>query len=177
MVQTEVERKVEIDGLELKLRLDRMDKLNDGKFLVIDYKSGVVDTKAWEPRASDVQLPLYATFALDRQEEPLGGLVFAQVRAGDRKFAGSLWTPKETLFPWVNGAKALGKQKLSLEKLRIWRDAIESLVEEFLEGRAEVDPIDPRETCERCGLQPLCRITAGGEDEEQQEEAGEGNDA
>jgi len=169
---TEVERKVRIKGLEIKLRLDRMDKLNDGKFLVIDYKSGLVDTKEWETRASDLQLPLYAAFALDAVTEPLGGLVFAQVRAGDRKFAGSLSKPKETLFSWINGTMSLGKQKLTEEKLAAWKNAIEELVQAFLDGRVEVDPIDPRKTCERCGLQSLCRIAEGVEDEEQPEDGG-----
>ena len=67
----------------MKLRLDRLDRLNDGSLLVIDYKSGNVAIKSWElPRPDDVQLPLYAAFGLDRERET-GGLVFAKVRTGD----------------------------------------------------------------------------------------------
>ncbi len=65
------------------LRLDRIDRLNDGTFLVIDYKSGDVSPKSWDlPRPDDVQLPLYAGFALDRgpgARRP----VFAKLRAGE----------------------------------------------------------------------------------------------
>jgi ATP-dependent helicase/DNAse subunit B len=32
------------------------------------------------------------------------------------------------------------------------------LAEDFIRGRAEINPRDYPETCERCGLQPICRI-------------------
>ena len=69
VVETELETEVSIDGLELDLRLDRIDRLNDGSLLVIDYKSGDVSPKLWDlPRPDDVQLPLYAGFALEADE-------------------------------------------------------------------------------------------------------------
>jgi hypothetical protein len=57
-----------------------------------------------------------------------------------------------------------------------WRDCIEQLTRDFLEGRAEVDPREPPETCKQCGLQTLCRIQeneGGFEDEEGTEAADE----
>ena len=42
--------------------------------------------------------------------------------------------------------------------MNAWRDYIEQLARDFLAGRADVDPRDYPETCERCGLQALCRI-------------------
>ena len=82
--ETEAGRSVQLAGLDFDLRLDRIDRLNDGSLLVIDYKSGDVSPKSWDlPRPDDVQLPLYAGFALEREEEILGGLVFAKVRAGE----------------------------------------------------------------------------------------------
>ena len=85
---TEVDAMPAIAGVTLKLRLDRVDRLSDGSLLVIDYKSGNVSPRAWElPRPDDVQLPLYAEFALPPERE-LGGLVFAKVRPGDMCFTG-----------------------------------------------------------------------------------------
>ena len=82
VAETEVKRTVHIDGLTFDLRLDRIDRLNEDSLLVIDYKSGDVSPKSWElPRPDDVQLPLYAGFALG-EDEKLGGLVFAKVRPG-----------------------------------------------------------------------------------------------
>jgi probable DNA repair protein len=158
VAETELQRTVHINGLTLDLRIDRIDRLNDGSLLVIDYKSGDVSPKCWElPRPDDVQLPLYAGFAL-KPEEVLGGLVFAKVRPGDQEFAGQLFDPTTTLFAGPKGISSLVKKTLTLDQLLGWRDCIEQLAKDFLAGRAEVDPHDGTKTCKRCGLQTLCRI-------------------
>ncbi len=95
VAETESARTIQIDDLELDLRLDRIDRLNDGSLLVIDYKTGNVAPKAWElPRPDDVQLPVYAGFALN---ERLGGLVFAKFARADFEFAGHVTDANATL--------------------------------------------------------------------------------
>ncbi len=121
---------------------------------MIDYKSGNVSPSAWEtPRPEDVQLPLYAGFALD-SDEALGGLVFASVLTGDPKFAGRVGNAADTLFAGLKGTSPLVKNKLTSEQLDDWRDCIQQLARDFLAGKAEVDPRDPPKTCERCGCKP-----------------------
>ena len=159
VAETEVKRTVHLAGLTLDLRLDRVDRLQDGSLLVIDYKSGDVSPKCWEtPRPDDVQLPLYAGFALDREREQLGGLVFAKVRSGDLEFAGRVVDARATLIKSLRGNKNLVRIPLTPEQLIKWREYIEQLAKDFLAGKADVDPRDFPETCERCGLQTLCRI-------------------
>jgi probable DNA repair protein len=159
VADTEVKRTVHLAGLTLDLRLDRVDRLKDGSLLVIDYKSGNVSPNAWElPRPEDVQLPLYAGFALDREQERLGGLVFAKVRTGDLEFAGRVFDPVVTLSADLSTRSSLAKNKLTLDQLIGWRECIEQLAKDFVAGRADVDPRDPPKTCERCGMQTLCRI-------------------
>ena len=158
VADTEVNRTVHLAGLTLDLRLDRIDRLNDGSQLVIDYKSGIVSPKSWDlPRPDDVQLPLYAGFALD-PGEVLGGLVFAKVRTGDLAFAGRVGDAAATLFTGLKGGSPLVKNPFTAEQLLDWRECIQQLAKDFLSGKAEVDPRDPPKTCERCGLQTLCRI-------------------
>jgi probable DNA repair protein len=167
---TEIDRTVHLGGLTLDLRLDRIDRLIDGSLLVIDYKSGGVTPKSWElPRPDDVQLPLYAGFALDGE---LGGLVFAQVRAGDLAFAGHVGDPVATLFAGLARSSALVKNALTAEQLIGWRERIEQLARDFLAGRAEVDPREAPKTCERCGLQTLCRVHESGNPAQLEDEAG-----
>ena len=85
--------------------------------------------------------------------------MFAKVRAGDLEFAGRVFDPEATLSAGLKRTSSLVKNKLSLEQLLGWRDCIEQLAKDFVAGDAEVDPRDPRDkTCERCGLQTLCRI-------------------
>ena len=159
VAETEAGRSVSVGGLAIDLRLDRIDRLNDDSLLVIDYKTGDVSHKSWEqPRPDDVQLPLYAGFALDRENERLGGLVFAKVRPGDKSFAGHVGDPSATLIAGLKSTTALAKNLLTVEQLEDWRDYIERMARDFLAGRADVDPRDYPETCERCGLQTLCRI-------------------
>jgi len=155
---TEAEKQVTVDTLALNLRLDRIDRLNDGSLLVIDYKTGDVSTASWElPRPDDVQLPLYAGFALE-PEEVLGGLVFAKIRAGKHCFTGRVGDARATLLGDLGMRSALVKDALTAEQLIDWRDAIEQLARDFVSGRADVNPGLYPETCKRCGLQTLCRI-------------------
>jgi ATP-dependent helicase/nuclease subunit B len=157
VAETEVKRPVHIDGLTFDLRLDRLDRLNDGTLLVIDYKSGDVSPNDWNPpRPEDVQLPLYAGFALEA-DELLGGLVFAKVRPGELTFAGRVGDAANTLFAGVKTG-LLAKNPLTAEQLLDWKECIEHLAKDFLSGRAEVNPREAPKTCERCGLQTLCRI-------------------
>jgi ATP-dependent helicase/nuclease subunit B len=176
---TEAKAHPTIAGLELRLRLDRIDRLCDGTLLVVDYKTGDVDAKVWElPRPEDVQLPLYACFGLDSAKE-VGGLVFARVRTGDGKqdFAGNLKDARTTLLSNLN--TNLAKKPLTEEQLCRWKERIEQLAEDFVAGRAEVDPRDYPETCKYCGLESLCRAGEQGsltasEDESEETEASNG---
>ncbi|MGA3161628.1 MAG: PD-(D/E)XK nuclease family protein [Terracidiphilus sp.] len=177
VADTEVKRTVHLAGVTLDLRPDRVDRLKDDSLLVIDYKSGKVSPNAWEtPRPEDVQLPLYAGFALEPNER-LGGLVFAKVRAADQEFAGRVFDPAATLSTGLNARSSLAKNKLTSEQLDVWRDCIEQLAKDFVGGRAEVDPRESREkTCKHCGLQTLCRIQerdAQIDDEDEVEEDGD----
>jgi probable DNA repair protein len=166
--ETEAERAVTITGLKMNLRLDRVDRLKDASKLVIDYKTGNVDPKSWDlPRPDDVQLPLYKIFATTPVQPPLfeshggpasGGLVFAKVRTGETCFAGRVVDGRGTIKPDLNGNSALVKHKLTALQESEWKEYIEQLAADFMHGRADLDPRDYPKTCERCGLQPICRI-------------------
>ena len=170
--ETEADRPVTIGGLSMNLRLDRVDRLQDGSPLVIDYKTGDVDPKSWDlPRPDDVQLPLYKLFGLEPIQPSLfesyggpasGGLVFAKVRTGNMCFAGRVANAKETLNPDLSQNSNLIRRKLTAQEEDDWKKAIEDLIKDFLHGRAELNPRDYPATCERCGLQPVCRIQEPG---------------
>jgi ATP-dependent helicase/DNAse subunit B len=158
VIETEGKRIVAVEGLEFDLRLDRLDQLNDESVLVIDYKTGDVKPKVWErPRPEDVQLPLYAGFALG-EDEVVSGLVFARLRTGDVGFAGHVGDAVGTLRPDEEPRSALVKKPFAAEMLVAWKESIAQLARDFLAGRAELDPRDYPKTCERCGLQTVCRI-------------------
>jgi ATP-dependent helicase/DNAse subunit B len=158
VLETEAKRTVVIAGLTFDLRLDRIDRLNDDSLLVIDYKTGDLKPKVWElPRPEDIQLPLYASFGI-AEGASLGGLAFAKIRPGNIEFSGHLRSASTTLFSALNGTSALVKRPVRPDQLSAWREEIEKLARDFLAGRAEVDPREYPKTCERCGLQSLCRV-------------------
>jgi ATP-dependent helicase/nuclease subunit B len=173
----------------MSLRLDRVDRLVDGSPLVIDYKTGNVDPKSWDlPRPDDVQLPLYKVFGLEPLQPSLfdsyggpagGGLVFAKIKPGDTCFAGRAADARTTIDPNLSGNSILVKRKLTGLDQSKWKEYIEWLAEDFIHGRSEVDPRDYPKTCERCGLQSVCRVQdsenrARIEQEENSEEDDEG---
>jgi len=156
--QTEAKSAAAIGGLQLNLRLDRVDRLNDGSLLVIDYKTGDVSPKSWDPpRPGDLQLPLYAVFGLGPAEGEIGGLVFAKLRAGECEFAGKVRHAATQLKADLNRGTNLVTKPLSRQEMAAWRRKITELAEDFLAGRADVDPRD-NETCKQCGLHAVCRI-------------------
>ncbi|HEX8811760.1 MAG TPA: hypothetical protein VF742_07185, partial [Terracidiphilus sp.] len=62
------------------------------------------------------------------------------------------------LISGLHGANGLVKYPLTTEQLEAWRTTIEELALDFLAGQADVNPREMPETCERCGLQALCRV-------------------
>lgn len=163
---TEDKRTIEVGGLQLGGRLDRVDETADGQRIVIDYKTRAPSAGAWlGQRPDEPQLPLYLVAA----EAGARAIAFAQVRAGDMKLV-ALAADKDIL----PGARTLpdGRLKRAADswdgQLAAWRQELERLAREFAAGNATVDP-KPR-ACEYCDQKPLCRIHERegglGEDEE-----------
>lgn len=144
--QQEVEVPIQLGSLRLNARIDRIDKLADGNHLIIDYKtSSSVDPKKWfGERPEEPQLPIYAL-----HDSKTCGIAFAQVYTGDCSFNG---IAKDDL--GIEGIKVNDWNAQMIE----WRHEINQLADQFHQGLALPDPKSGRDTCQRCSLQPLCRI-------------------
>lgn len=146
---------VTLPPLQIRLRLDRVDRLPDGGELIIDYKSGRCSVNHWlGERPSSPQLPLYAVAA----ETPPAAVSFAQVRDGDCGFAG---LGAIAAAPGVqDDLGKIARYEPDLEHwpelTERWRQRLQGLADEFVQGRAEVDP--QRGACTWCDLGPLCRV-------------------
>ncbi|HMM76225.1 MAG TPA: PD-(D/E)XK nuclease family protein [Gammaproteobacteria bacterium] len=143
VVAIEAQHRLELGALPLALRIDRVDRLADGAELILDYKTGRAQKKEWAlPRPLAPQLLAYA---LARNEAPLGGVGFAQLRPGDCQL--------------VTEPKSPPGDAAALAELRErWRVELTRLAAAFVAGEVKLDPRDGIETCERCGLQMLCRV-------------------
>ncbi len=145
----EDKRSLAIGPLTLRGKLDRVDELEDGRRIVIDYKSSADAASAWLGERPDApQLPLY----LVATEPAAVAIAFAQVKAGEMKFAAL--AADETLLPVRKSLPDIGWDA----QVAAWREVLARLATEFAAGEAAVHPKNPRTTCRNCDLQPLCRV-------------------
>lgn len=159
-----VEKSVEVQlaGLTLNLRLDRLDRVLDseadqtsqnlGDLLVLDYKTGRVQPKhLLEDRLLEPQLPLYAIANPD-----IKGVLYVQMTDHDVRATG-IGAEHLDLSP----ARTLTPPEGDWEGLRTrWLTQLTALGEEFRQGTAAVRPATA-ETCRYCHLQTFCRIGEG----------------
>ena len=138
VVETETTADVDLAGLKLCIKADRVDlEESGGGHVIVDYKtSKVLKITAWEGERPDApQLPLYAV----KSQHLVSKIFYGQLVSGKLR-----WLPAE-------GADA---RKCMPE----WRRVLEKLAADFLQGRAAVDPKDGKITCANCRLGPLCRV-------------------
>ena len=143
---------------KIRIVIDRIDQLEDGRKLVIDYKTGVVSPGQWfSDRPEDPQLPLYSMAT----EGDIAALAIAQVRAGEMVFKGV--AEEAGLLPKVNSFDKLRVKNLKEsweEVLEEWKSTMNKLAKAFHDGKAAVDPKNQSNTCDNtyCDLKSLCRI-------------------
>lgn len=147
VIAIEDKRSIELGGLVLTVRLDRVDKLSNGQRIIIDYKTGISSVGAMlGERPDEPQLPLY----LVASEPDASAAVFAQVKTRKMKFIGL--ARDSDLLP---GVKAFSKWE---EQVATWRINLARIAVGFSEGDARVDPKKYPHTCRNCDLQSFCRI-------------------
>jgi ATP-dependent helicase/nuclease subunit B len=145
-------------GLQLRLRVDRIDRLPDGRLLLIDYKSKALNCSPDEwlgERPDEPQLPLYSIL-WEEEHAPaaIAGIAFAQVRLEKPRLVGV----GDAAAPELQSVAQLESPASDWNTLRQqWRAVLEGLATEFIEGCAEVNPKKPS-TCTYCALAPVCRI-------------------
>jgi probable DNA repair protein len=153
----EQERRFEVPGLSLKLRVDRIDRLRNGSLVLIDYKSGKqTKPKLLGDRPAEPQLLVYAASV----DSPVDGIFFGQVKPREVKAVGYSRTKH------FKGAATEVKKDWETY-IEASRQNVAGLAKEFVEGVAEVRPTGA--PCEYCGLKPFCRVNEQGTAEEEEE--------
>jgi len=140
--------------LAFELQIDRVDELDDGGALVIDYKTGATDPSVvFGKRPEEPQLAMYALTIPNVQ-----AIAFARVKRDDCRLVG-----------WSNPSRAThGETARHLRSpplpeqswgdvLDSWRIGLTLLSNEFAAGIADVSPRNAS-ACRQCDLHALCRI-------------------
>ncbi len=136
-VATELARDVSIGPLSLSIRLDRLDRMDAGVELVIDYKTGKFDTAGWKrPRVPESQLPLYAVSG------GCDGVAVIQLRPPAARLLGV--GDEAVAIPGLKSPPAFFRDAgLNWPgTLARWRAQLERLAHEFSAGDFRVNPAD-----------------------------------
>ncbi|RMD70452.1 MAG: PD-(D/E)XK nuclease family protein [Gammaproteobacteria bacterium] len=143
----EVKKTVEVGGIAVCVRADRVDVLEGGEVVIMDYKTGEAKIQHWEgERPEDPQLPLYALGM-----EGVAALCLAQVSQEGIAMEGI--AAREDIIPRL---RAIGEEGWQAQ-LKRWAEVLERLGRDFQKGCAQVDPKDAQ-ACRYCEISTLCRI-------------------
>ncbi|SAI65626.1 Inactivated superfamily I helicase [Bordetella ansorpii] len=156
-------------ALTLKVRLDRMDRLPDGRGVIVDYKTGMSPGNPesdWSrARPVNLQLPFYAAVLSGEQPEAgVAALVLAQIHA--RQVAAQGLTDADLGLEGMTAAEASkafeGQTWTGI--LARWRGAIEGLADEYASGYAANFAARP-DDLKYCDAMPFLRLNLEAEDE------------
>lgn len=143
-----------VGALSLKLRVDRVDRLEDGSRVVIDYKTGRVDKRDWQgERPLEPQLPLYALLTQTQ------AIAFAKLRVGEMGYQGLCHK-----VCGIEGIVPLEEDRFNQhnnwqEQLDAWQSTLEKLAEAYVTGKACIDP-KHTSLCQKCVYHAFCRINS-----------------
>ncbi len=156
VVATERQEDVAIAGLKLQLRLDRLDRLQSGDYLLIDYKTGNPKIQNWQgERPQEPQLPLYAISG----NREVNAIAFAQINAKQCQFLGLgelSDPPAGIVVPGTGRNQDLPGQWNDV--LAHWRRLLENLAREFQRGESRVEYLEPGVQRYYTDYEPLNRV-------------------
>lgn len=156
VIASECEVHATINHITISMRIDRIDQLEDGMDLIIDYKTGKYnDYKKWfGERPDEPQLPLYCITSHNASS----GIAFAQIHPSEMELKGiSKMATKLKSIKMLEEIKYADAKNWD-EQIQKWQNNLTKLADDFYHGKADIDPKDRNITCRNCDLHPLCRI-------------------
>jgi probable DNA repair protein len=152
VLELEKKHQVNFHGLNIRMRIDRVDELEGGGQVLIDYKTGEVNVKKWQgERPEEPQMPLYAV----THDGDTKAVVYAGMKKGKLAYTGL--AEKPDLIDGVQSVSELPTEHVWQQCLAIWDASLAKLAGEYLQGQADVAPRD-KQACRTCDLHTLCRI-------------------
>ena len=150
-----------IEGLEITCRIDRIDALQNGDLVVIDYKTGSLPAlKIWaNERIHEPQLPLYTSLAL--QNSRVVAACFARVNIEECKFSGI--AAEQDLVPNLTAPTKLKSNPNFLPfadfsaLIAHWKNSLNAIALEIKNGEASV-MFEKETDLMYCDVKPLLRL-------------------
>ena len=143
-----------LGGATLRMRVDRVDQLESGGRVILDYKSGLRMAADWYgERPTHPQLLAYS----EALGEQVVALATVSVTARQVRFDGL--ARDANLLPKVKAVQTTAGRAAAQawrERQLAWRATLERLIAGFLAGDASVDPLPG--ACSYCQVIDICRI-------------------
>jgi RecB family exonuclease len=149
----EVRRSLTLAGARLDVRIDRIDELDDGARVILDYKTGKPVPLEWlADRLTEPQLLAYLL------AEGGNACALATVHLSTERVAYRGMSDRPHRLPRL---PALCEEESTAaaawqDQIRRWEALLQRLAEDFLSGSATVDPAES--ACRICHLHTFCRI-------------------
>ena len=144
-----------ISNLDISVKADRIDLIDDSYTVIIDYKTGQKSRASWEgERPDDPQLPLYAV----SHRDTVDGIVFGIVKKGESSIKGEV----DEMVSVFDGKNSTSIARIGdwPSHLTNWQSVLTTLATDFCQGFAAVDP-KSKTSCQYCELTPFCRRKEG----------------
>lgn len=137
VIGTEEPRTIELAGLKFSLIIDRIDQIDDGRLLIIDYKTGQPKLMSlFKDPIAEPQLLLYA-LSEQSSEQSVAGILFMQAHLKACKYIGI--TDEANMLDGVKALKELAYNPYADsfdESVHQWRDILSQLAQDFKGGKA-----------------------------------------
>jgi probable DNA repair protein len=157
--EREKECEIKLKAMTLHAFIDRIDELENGEKIVIDYKSGDCSVEDWlGPRPKEPQLPLYNIYddfyATAFSTIRIKGTRYTGLSRDDCDISGVSSIDKNRWTARIDGIESFADFK------KMWRETLEALADEFMRGEARVNPTEYKQgsACDYCEVRPFCRI-------------------
>ena len=140
VVAVEDARQVQFGELEFRVRVDRVDRLDDGSEMIVDYKTGRCSSNDWlPPRMNEPQLPFYAVTS---ESPDTRAIAYGRVDSAKPEWITSLYQDEQQ---WA--------------ALRTtWAADLSLLAAEIKAGLAVPNPKRGSQTCRVCEFDLMCRV-------------------
>lgn len=148
-IVAEVEKEFNVNVSEdvtITGKIDRIDRLPDGRIRVVDYKSGRI--KSRPEYLEDFQMPIYAWAALEHLGQQLESVEVIGLKDIEEKKNGP--ELKRQVLPWEDGSK----YAITTERLHAVKTRVAEIIAGIREGK--FDPAPEEKRCGWCRYSLIC---------------------
>jgi probable DNA repair protein len=150
IVEMEADAVVDVHGVKIKIKRDRVDEIFGKGIAVIDYKENAPSLSGWNPDTMhEPQVPIGA-LTLDNPGEVVA-VAFGALNRDKQALKGFATDPDVSPSMEVQSPAAFSDVK---EK---WDEALKGVSAKILAGNVDIDPVSENVACAKCELRAVCR--------------------